>query len=305
MKIGFAEGYFVRDENGEWWHRFTDGRRIRGKEFHCAFCNKKFINWRKTNFCSDECKRISIWGEKETITCKGCNREFFPNKSAQEFCSHTCAATEMHAQKPITTKRSRNDPINANNPRYSQDDRGQWWYQPGGPKKHGRTRASIKPCGYCGKSFLTSIFHRKKQFYCSKSCGLKAVCEANPGRYKGEKSTSWKGGRMIDRRGYAMLWSPDHPAVKNVVGKNYVFEHRLIMEKILGRYLLSNENVHHKDGRRAHHAEENLELWYKPQPTGQRVDDILKYAVKYHRETLIKMLGAHEQQHCPTCSCFH
>jgi len=109
---------------------------------------------------------------------------------------------------------------------------------------------------------------------------------------------------MIDRRGYAMLWCPDHPTVKNVTGKNYVFEHRLVMEKKLGRYLLPNENVHHKDGRRAHNVEDNLELWYKPQPAGQRVEDILQYAIKYHKESLKELMKS-EQQHCPTCSCFN
>jgi hypothetical protein len=119
--------------------------------------------------------------------------------------------------------------------------------------------------------------------HCSRSCGLKAVNALNPGRYKGSKSKSWKGGSRPDRRGYILTWCPDHPSRKNTIGKNYVFEHRLIMEKQLGRYLLPQEQVHHRNGIRSDNRPENLELWVKQQPPGARV---------------------HEQQHCPTCSCF-
>lgn len=55
-------------------------------------------------------------------------------------------------------------------------------------------------------------------------------------------------------------------------------EHRLVMEQALGRPLLPNENVHHKDGNRLNNSLDNLELWVKSQPCGQRVKDKIKYA---------------------------
>lgn len=73
---------------------------------------------------------------------------------------------------------------------------------------------------------------------------------------RAEKSAVWKGGRTTSG-GYILIYSPNHPR-RNA--SKYVFEHRLAMEKHLGRYLHSWETVHHKNGIKDDNRIENLKL---------------------------------------------
>ena len=77
-------------------------------------------------------------------------------------------------------------------------------------------------------------------------------------RLVGEKNGFWKGGRIIDGDGYILVRSPNHP---NANRCKYIREHRLVMEKALGRYLTKDEVVHHKNGKREDNSLENLVLF--------------------------------------------
>ena len=74
---------------------------------------------------------------------------------------------------------------------------------------------------------------------------------------KGEKSNGWKGGRSMDSYGYWRIYSPNHP-FRDSYG--YVFEHRLVMEKHIGRYLSRDELVHHINEIKTDNRIENLQL---------------------------------------------
>ena len=92
---------------------------------------------------------------------------------------------------------------------------------------------------------------------------------------KGKRSSHWKGGKHIDRHGYVQVWRPEHPNAKMA---GYIHEHRLVMSEYLGRPLRPYENVHHKNGNRSDNRIENLELWVTMQPSGQRPEDLVKFA---------------------------
>lgn len=74
----------------------------------------------------------------------------------------------------------------------------------------------------------------------------------------GEDSLLWKGGIHVDKSGYLYRKCPDHPYANHI---GYVFEHRLVVEAHLRRYLLPTEVVHHKDGNPANNDISNLEVF--------------------------------------------
>lgn len=108
----------------------------------------------------------------------------------------------------------------------------------------------------------------------TKSCG----CLGRSMRqyHKGERSWAWKGGRHQDPKGYVRIYMPEHPNAKG----NYVLEHVLVMSELLGRPLKLNESVHHKNGIRNDNSPENLELWAKAHPPGQRISDLVEFSKK-------------------------
>ena len=87
-----------------------------------------------------------------------------------------------------------------------------------------------------------------------------------------------EGSSIAHHAGYIMIKSPNHPRGKSSGG--YVFEHILVMEAFLGRYLIAGENVHHLNGIKDDNRIENLELWTRSQPSGIRASDAVMWAIQ-------------------------
>lgn len=86
-------------------------------------------------------------------------------------------------------------------------------------------------CIVCDIEFLSV---RGDRNYCSRKCIS-----------TGEHNGRWLGGIQKHSSGYIMVYSPNHP-FKSI--NNMVLEHRLVMEKHIGRYLTPKEQIHHKNG---------------------------------------------------------
>ncbi len=175
-----------------------------------------------------------------------------------------------------------------------------------------------KPCEGCGAPVTRKGKHKKAHTFCSRECYLSspfhstAVSASNDKRFAGrrrsepcarcgvivEKPQSLMTSKMIFcSRMCSKAYAIEHPVrqvarggyVKVFVGvgtsgalaSGHVLEHRWVMQEKLGRPLLKHENVHHINGVRTDNRLENLELWSTSQPSGQRVEDKIRWAREF------------------------
>lgn len=134
---------------------------------------------------------------------------------------------------------------------------------------------------YCRCTCGTERHVRKNSLYygTSKSCGC--LHRAKPGK------------RHRHGKGYVSVSMRDHPNAKS---NGLVLEHTLVMSEHLGRPLFKGECVHHKNGIRDDNRIENLELWAKVHPPGQRVVDLVQFSLqilqRYEPEKLAQLIAA-------------
>lgn len=143
-------------------------------------------------------------------------------------------------------------------------------------------RRSERDCEECGERFYPT--RSAEQRFCSAKCLGKSQMRYPEGRscvgcgethfdptdkycsrqcYESNRATNpldrYHNGRpvIVDGGGYVRIYEPEHP---NAFKSGRVLEHRWVMEQIVGRYLETDEHVHHIDHVRTNNDPDNLQL---------------------------------------------
>lgn len=106
-----------------------------------------------------------------------------------------------------------------------------------------RTESKDRLCDHCGVLYRPQRRKGRQvgqgQKFCSRGCH----------RASGRM-------RYVDKDGYARIYRPDHPRAS----KNWILEHRVVVEEQLGRLLDAHETVHHINGIKDDNRPENLQV---------------------------------------------
>lgn len=197
------------------------------------------------------------------LICEHCKQEFKCTKrvKTRRYCSKRCLAFARHAKRGHAHK-----PVVCPTCGKTVMMRGSLAsVQKFCSRECWRNRETKWPrtfnCEFCDKlvdRVRTSHYRPGRAQFCSVQC----------------RSEAKRKNQTVTNQGYR---------VHSVKGKP-VLEHRIIMEKILGRPLRKDENVHHRNGQRLDNREDNLELWSQAQPPGQCVADKISWAIEFLKE---------------------
>lgn len=157
------------------------------------------------------------------MLCEKCASEFEPTRHNQRFCSRLC-------QRYLVEKRSK---------------------QKSGKNYKPYKDLTCQVCSICFDGW------RKLQKYCSEKCASQARK-----KYLSIPECLSCADRQIDKNiGYVRVYvGKDYPGANN---RGYAYEHRVVMELHLGRYLTHDEHVHHINHCRWDNRLKNLKVLTK------------------------------------------
>lgn len=189
--------------------------------------------------------------------CKECGSSFeFQASRKKQFCSRSCASKHLfRTRESLKPRRGETIPCEVCGvPVYrnkGDQERNKRFCSRACASKGQAKNQVVKPCEVCGTAIKSSPSRGAQRRFCSKACD-------GTGRTKRamERMHNGKAARK-DKNGYVLVWEPEHPSK---VFHGWIYEHRLVAEKALGRYLTSKEAVHHKNGIKDDNRPENLEV---------------------------------------------
>lgn len=98
------------------------------------------------------------------------------------------------------------------------------------------------------------------------------------------------GAPFMDADGYMRVFLPEHPKAKRANG-NSVFEHVLVAERALGKFLPDRAVVHHHDGIRSHNTGANLVI----------CEDAAYHNLIHARQRAFEACGNPDWRRCNMC----
>ncbi len=224
-----------------------------------------------------------------TVTCEACGVEFSKYRTAYDksktkrfFCTAVCR--DKVGTKPRTGET-----------RSCVECSTDFYVKPGseqvtcsvtcGNRYKTRNRVT-KLCEACGAEMNLPVSLADRRF-CSATCSghedtrVAMTCEWCESEYLGRPQD----GRRFCSRPCFYAWQTDN--AQGHVNENgyrlipdgeggYRPEHRIVIERILGRRLTSSETVHHLDGDKLHNEPSNLALMISVHPSGAAIGDIIE-----------------------------
>lgn len=208
----------------------------------CGFCGQEIKDGKENQkFCSMACRNKAIGllrrSRRVPLICQNCGKEFHLAPSlvtrGRKCCSKACSVAYI--------------------------------------KEHGRPDKKVtqRVCQNCGKEFTYPTCWLKKKngragMYCSRACWNEYANKTDI-KFGGRKPWTGKVRECPRSDGYITEYDEAHG--------RYVLQHRLVMERMLGRQLEKGEKVHHKNSDRTDNRPENLEIIIGHHFSGKRVKD--------------------------------